>query len=147
MRLLSMVKIPLVAFVGPIVERLNDEECSLRIPFRWRVKNHLGSMFFGALMTAADTTYGLLYFHLIAKNKKQVPGIIKEGRVEFFKRVEADAVFTCKDGAKIQALMDQSLASGERVEDWVEVIATVPKKFGTEPVAKFQMLVSMKARK
>lgn len=144
LRALAALKIPMIAFVGPAVEYLDETKCVLRVPFGWRTKNQLGSMFFGALTTTADATYGLLYFKLLESRDHKIPGIIKEFQVSFTKRVEADAIFTCNDGNKISALLDRATVSAERVEDWIEVVATVPTKFGAEPVAKFRMLVSMK---
>jgi acyl-coenzyme A thioesterase PaaI-like protein len=144
LRALALIKVPLVAFIAPVVEEISEDVCVLRVPFGWRVKNHLGSMFFGALTTAADTTYGLLYFKNIEGRKTQVPATIKEFQVKFLKRVEGDTWFRCQDGAKVKALLDKAIETGERVEDWVDVRATVPSKLNDEAVAEFRLLVSMK---
>ena len=82
-RILALFKIPLVAFLSSTVQYLDESRCLLKIPFKWRTKNQLGSMFFGAMTTAADITYGLLYFKIIEKNKHPVPAIIKEFRANF----------------------------------------------------------------
>ena len=43
-------------------------------------------------------------------------------------------------------LVQRAEASDERVEATVHVTATVPSKLGDEPVAKFQLTISLKSR-
>lgn len=145
LRAVSLIKVPLIAFISPVVEHLDDSQCIIRIPFGWRVKNLLGSMFFGAMTTAADAAYGLLNFKILECRKDRVHSIVKEFQVSFTKRVEADAWFHCLEGKKIQALIDKAVSTGERVEDWIEVTATVPSKFQNEPVAVCRLLISAKS--
>jgi hypothetical protein len=53
-------------------------------------------------------------------------------------------VFRSRDGAKIREAVERADASGERVTVPIEVVATVPKKYGDEPVARFTMGLSLK---
>jgi len=52
--------------------------------------------------------------------------------------------FSCEDGEAIQALVRRAIDSGEREETTVHVTARVPKKLGDEPVAQFEMTLSVK---
>ena len=54
---------------------------------------------------------------------------------------------TNEEGEAIQRLVARALETGEREETTVHVIATVPKKLGDEPVAKFALTLSIKRKK
>ena len=72
--------------------------------------------------------------------------IFKDFRAEFLKRAEGDVLFTCEDGAGISELVRRARGSGERENMPVRVTATVPTEFGSEPVAKFELTLSLKRR-
>ena len=60
MRLFGWLKIPLLASVRPSVVELSETRCVVKVPLRRWSKNHLGSMYFGALAIGADCAGGLL---------------------------------------------------------------------------------------
>jgi hypothetical protein len=62
------------------------------------------------------------------------------------KRAEGEVWFTNDDGPLIQDLIARALSSGEREEATVHVTATVPSKLGAEPVAKFELTLSVKKK-
>ena len=69
--LLGLVKIPLIGFVRPRLIELSDEKIAVKIKFRRRTKNHLNSMYFGALAIGADVAGGIHAFYFAEKlNKK-----------------------------------------------------------------------------
>jgi len=72
--------------------------------------------------------------------------LFKDFHADFLKRAEGAVVFTCNDGEKLGRLLLQAEESGEREEDSVQVVATVPEKLGDEPVAVFNLTISMKSR-
>jgi acyl-coenzyme A thioesterase PaaI-like protein len=145
-RLWALKNVFLLYFVGPKVLEISERRCVVRIPLNWRTKNHLRSMYFGALCIGADVAGGLIAFHLMQQQKLRVAFVFKDMRAEFLKRPEDDVHFTCEDGATIQDLMRRTVETGERQEATVNVVATVPKKLGDEPVAKFALTLSLKKR-
>jgi acyl-coenzyme A thioesterase PaaI-like protein len=145
-RLWALKNVFLLYFVSPKVLEISERRCVVRIPLTWRTKNHLRSMYFGALCIGADIAGGLIAFHLMQQQKLRVAFVFKDVRAEFLKRPEDDVHFTCEDGATIQDLMRRTVETGERQEATVNVIATVPKKLGDEPVAKFALTLSLKKR-
>jgi acyl-coenzyme A thioesterase PaaI-like protein len=146
LRVFTMLKIPLIAYLKPVVEELTDERCEIRLPLLRRSKNHLGAMYFGALCAGADCAGGLIAMRQIQKGSGRVVFVFKDFKADFKKRAEGDVVFACEDGAKLIKLVQQAEQSGERVEETVDVIATCPDKLGTEPVGVFQLTISLKAR-
>lgn len=146
LRLFALAKIPLIALLRPTIVQQDTEVCIVRVPLTWLVKNHLRTMYFGALCVGADTAGGLIVMNLIRQRRSRVAFLFKDFQAQFLKRAEGACVFTCRDGRKLAALLDKAEASGEREEDTVQVVATVPDKLQEEPVAVFQLTISMKKR-
>ena len=148
LRAYSFAKIPLLFAVGPKVVVLDEEKCVVAIPFRKGNKNHLGSLYFGALCIGADAAGGLIAAKLL-RNLKSGKGslIFKDFTAKFLKRPEGETHFTCLVGAQIKAAVEQAASSGERVEVPVPITATVPEKFGDEPVAEFLLTLSLKVKR
>jgi acyl-coenzyme A thioesterase PaaI-like protein len=136
----------LLWFVQPSVIEVNERRCEIVVPLTWRTKNHLRSMYFGALCIGADVAGGLIAFHLMRTRKLRFAFVFKTIRDEFLKRPEDDVRITCEDGETVQQLVARANASGEREETTVHVTARVPKKLGDEPVARFEMTLSVKKR-
>lgn len=145
-RFFALAKIPLIALVRPTIVQADAETCSVKIPLTWLVKNHLRTMYFGALCVGADMAGGLIVMNMIRARRSRVSFLFKDFQAQFLKRVEGECVFTCTDGKKLSDLLQRAEESGEREEDTVEVIATVPNKLQDEPVAIFTLTISMKKR-
>jgi acyl-coenzyme A thioesterase PaaI-like protein len=136
----------LLWFVRPRILQLDENRCVVRIGLNWRTRNHLQSMYFGALCIGADVAGGLIAFHLMEKRKVRVAFVFKDVKAQFLKRPEGAVHFTCEDGPAIQELMRRTVESGERQETTVRITATVPEKLGEEPVALFELTLSLKKR-
>jgi acyl-coenzyme A thioesterase PaaI-like protein len=146
LRLFAWTRIPLIAILRPTLLAADAKRCTVKIPLGWLTRNHLGSLYFGALCIGADLAGGLIVMNLIRARGSRVAFLFKDFHAEFHKRAEGAAIFTCQDGMRLQALLDRAESSGEREEDVVEVVATVPDKLGDEPVATFHLTISMKKR-
>ena len=48
-RIFGLMKIPLISYVKPSVVEVDEEKIVVKIPFRRRNRNHLNSLYFGAL--------------------------------------------------------------------------------------------------
>lgn len=145
MRAWALTNVFLLYFVKPTIVELTSERCVVKIPLNWRTKNHLKSMYFGALCIGADIAGGLMAFEEVRKKGARIAFVFKDINAKFLKRPEGDVHFTNADGAKVQALVDRALATGEREETTVHVSATVPS-ISEEVVAEFDLTLSIKKR-
>lgn len=145
LRWIGLTKIPLLFYVGVSVAEISPERMVVRIPLRRRTKNHLGSMYFGALCIGADCAPGAFAMYLIRQQPERISMVFKDFQAEFLKRAEGDVDFICDQGKEITELVALAAASDERVERQVEVIATVPS-LSDEPVARFKLTLSLKKR-
>jgi acyl-coenzyme A thioesterase PaaI-like protein len=134
----------MIAWVGPAVEELTAERCVVCIPLKRRNKNHVGSMYLGTLSVGADVAGGLLAMELVRKQGGKVTPLFKAMQAEYLARAEGDVLFTCEDGSKIALAVDRALETGARQNIPVHVVATVPKKLGDKPVARFTLTLSIK---
>ena len=135
----------MMLYVKPSVMEISNERVVVRIPLMRRTRNHLGSMYFGALSVGADCSVGALAMYLIKRQPENISLIFRNFSAEFHKRAEGDVDFCCSQGKEISNLIAQAAASGERVEMPVNVIATVPAQ-GGDPVATFRLTLSLKRR-
>ncbi len=143
----SLLNVFFLWLTRPQIIELSDDRCVVRIPLNWRTRRRdIHAMYLGTLCMGADVAAGLIAFRLVQSRKERVSFIFKDIRGEFLKRAEGAVVFTNNDGPLIQELLRRTLESGEREEATVNVIATVPDKLGDEPVAKFQLTLSLKRR-
>jgi len=146
LRTFGFFKIPLIFYVSPSIEEFNNERIVVRIPLKRHTRNHLKSMYFGVLATGADCAGGFMAMRLIQESSQKVSLLFKDFKAEFLKRAEGDVLFTCEDGSAIRALVDKALTSDDRVDLTVHVTATVPSLLGSEPVALFELTLSLKKR-
>ena len=144
-RLFAFFKIPLISFCEPSVQELSAQRCVVKIPLNRRTKNHLDSMYFGVLSVGADVAGGLIAMKAIQEKGGVVNLVFKDMKAEFLKRAEDDVLFTCEDGAACTDLVARAMASGERENCPVNIVATCPTQ-GSEPVAKFTLTLSLKKR-
>lgn len=144
-RLLGL-RIPALLFCSPTVLELDEAGCAVRIPLVWRTKNHLGSMYFGVLCAGADLAAGLNAFRLIRSSHPGVNLVFADVKAEFLKRADGDVVFRSHQGREVATAMERTEATGERVTIPIEIVATVPAKYGDEPVARFTLGLSLKRK-
>lgn len=145
LRLFSLRRIPLLAYVRPTVTDISPERISVAIRLSRRTRNHLGSMYFSALCTGADCAVGGLAMYFIRQRAESISMVFKAFQAEFLRRAEGDVHFICSQGAEIASLVDRAAASDERVEQTFDVLAIVPE-LGGEQVAAFRLTLSLKRR-
>ncbi len=125
---------------------LTNQEAKIMIPLKRRSKNHLNSMYVGALCVGADIAGGIQVMNVIGGDLRKISFAFKDIQGEFLKRPEANVLFTCLDGEKVQEIVKKTMLSKERESVTVAVTATTPSISGDEPVARFNLTVSVRYR-
>lgn len=146
LKLFAWRYIPLIGFCAPKIVRMNSNTLEVTMPHSWRTKNHLGSIYFGALAIGADLAGAFLVFSKAKARGVNANFAFKDVAGHFLKRPEAKIHFTSHDGAVIDAMIDESLATGERINKPVSVLVTCPSLHGDEPMATFTLTLSVKAK-
>lgn len=140
------IKIPLIFWLRPRIIELDPLHCAVRIPLGRRSKNHLHSMYFGALSVGADLVGGTFLLYLLKAEFNKVTFAFKDYQAEFLKRAEGDVRFVTHDGLLIADAINKARETKERQNVPIQVIATVPSISSDEPVARFTLTLSLKFR-
>lgn len=144
LKVFGFTKVPLIWLCRPKIIAIDSQHVEVKIPLRKRTKNHLNSMYFGTLAIGADVAGGFLAMSK-AKEKGELISLAFKGvKADFLKRPEADVHFVCQDGDVIDQMLDHTLATGERVNRDVKIIALCPTLHGDEPMAEFHLTLSIK---
>jgi acyl-coenzyme A thioesterase PaaI-like protein len=139
-------KVPLIWMTRPRLLAIDGEQVQVKLPLNRRNKNHLNSMYFGALAVGADVAGGFLAMHKAHLLGKKVSLAFKSVQGDFLKRPEADAVFVCKDGALIDDMLARSIETGERINESVEILVYCPSLQPDEVMARFALTLSVKVK-
>lgn len=145
LRLIGL-RIPVLFLLGPRVIELDDDHSALEIPLTWRSRNgFIGAMYFGALCAGAELAAAMPAVRVM-RGARDLRVVLAGLRAEFLKRADGDVVFRSRDPRRVAELAREALRTGERVGASIEVVATVPAKYGDEPVARFTIEFSMKRK-
>ncbi len=143
LRLMGIFKIPMIGYVKPRLIQITEHDVLVRIKLRRRTKNHLKSMYFGALAVGADVTAGLHAFYFCDELNVRPSFAFKGMKAEFIKRAETDVEFSCTEGQVIREQVLKAIQTNERQNHWVKVTA---KDLNGEIIALFEMEISVKIK-
>jgi len=146
LRVYTFMKIPLISWIHPSVVELNGERSVLKIPLSRRTRNHLHSMYFGAMAIGAEVSVALKAVKTIVDSKKPVDYVFKDFKAEFHKRAEGDVHFIFEDARGVEELTKLAIESGERQTKTFHGYAVVPSKDPNEKVLTYAVTLSMKLR-
>lgn len=141
--LLGLIKIPMIGYVRPKLLHLDGERVEVKIKLRRRTRNHLKSMYFGALAVGADMCAGIHAFYYAEKYQKRISFAFKDIKGEFHKRAETDVTFVMNEGKALEKAVQDSQKTGERYNVPVKVEAL---NTSGEVVASFILTSSVKVK-
>lgn len=147
LNIFAFFNVPLVWLCRPRIISLGSKKLDIKIPLKRRTKNHLNSMYFGALAIGADLAGGYYALYKADRRKMKISMAFKGVEGQFLRRPEADVLFTCDQGELIDEVLTRSAASGERVNEPIRVYATCPSTNGDEVMAEFELILSVKVIK
>ena len=120
------MKIPLVAFVSPKVRAFDEQKCVLEIPLNMRTKNHLGSMYFGAMAIGAELSIAVAAVLAIQESKQKIDFVFKDFDAKFLKRGDGHVHFVSMEVAEVKKMIRDSAGVADRVERKFKGFAYVP---------------------
>jgi acyl-coenzyme A thioesterase PaaI-like protein len=142
--LFGFFKIPLIGYVNPKVIEFTDTRMVVRIKLRRRTRNHLGSMYFGALSIGADLAGAFQAFSIADEKKRKISLAFKDFQANFLKRPEGHVYFVSEGGGQIAEMMDETIRTKERVTQSIKVNAYTHYPENPELVAEFTLGLSVK---
>ena len=134
----------MVFYCRPKFHLISDEKTVLKIQLKRKTKNHLNSMYVGAMVVGAELAALFPVFDTGIRMGKNIPPVVKNITAEYYMRAMGDTYFTCEQNVK--ALLKEAIVSGERINKEVTINATCPS-ISEDIVAKFVLTRSVKEKK
>jgi hypothetical protein len=135
--------LPLAAFAGLRVVRLDETGCSVRLPGGWRTQNPFRSTYFGAQAMAAEMSTGAPALVLLADAPVSVAMLVVGLRATYSKKIVGPSVFAFDDLAGMRAAIETASAAEE---PQVFVARSEGRDGSGEVAAEFEITWSFKRR-
>jgi len=142
-RALLWSKLPLAAFAGLRVARLDESGAEVTLPAGWKTQNPFGSTYFAAQAMAAEMSTGAPALWFIEQSGAPVASLVTGISARFTKKATSRASFVFSDGAGMRAAIDRAVKTGEPVVFTARSIGT--QRDGTQ-IADFAVEWSFKKR-
>ena len=142
-RALLWSKLPLAAFAGLRMRRLDDQGAEISLPAGWKTQNPFGSTYFAAQAMAAEMSTGAPALWFIEQSGEKVSSLVTGISAKFTKKATSEARFVFSDGSAMRAAIEQAVKTGEPVVYTARSIGT--QRDGTQ-VADFTVEWSFKKK-
>ncbi|MBA2657794.1 MAG: hypothetical protein H0U70_12565 [Tatlockia sp.] len=137
-------QVPLIGHLKPKLIKLDDKIIITKLALNRRSKNHLNSMYFGALAVGADLAGGLHGFYHAKQANLDVSVVFKSFKAQFLRRPESDVYFISEMGEVVKAMIMESQKTGERLNQPILIKAYTNYPENSEEVADFTLELSIK---
>jgi len=108
-------RLPLAAFAGLRVSRLDATGADVKLPAGWKTQNPFRSTYFAAQAMAAEMSTGAPALLFIEESGKRISSFVVGLQAKFTKQAKSEATFTFSDGAAMLKAIEKAAASGEGV--------------------------------
>ena len=142
-RALLWSKLPLAAFAGLRVLRLDESGAEVKLPAGWKTQNPFGSTYFAAQAMAAEMSTGAPALYFIEQSGARVASLVTGLSAKFTKKATQESTFTFSDGPAMRAAIEEAVRSGDPVVFKARSVGT--QKDGAV-VAEFEIDWSFKRR-
>ena len=112
-RLFLLQKLPAAYFSGVRVRKVNREQASVAVPYKWFTQNPFRSTYFACLSMAAEMSTGILAMAYVYKRKPKISMLVVAVEGKFHKKAISKTLFTCNEGAAISQVIETAISSGQ----------------------------------
>lgn len=142
---LSLLSIlPLGFLVGMKLKHIDNENCTVTVPYKWLNKNPFRSTFWAVMGMAAEMTSGALSLQYLRSLKgKSVAFILVQQDANFYNKAVGITRFECSSGKEIREAIELTAATTEPVV--VKCPVQAYNKAG-DLIAEFNFYWSFKGR-
>ena len=113
------LKLPSAWLCGVRLVSLSAAEAETRVRHRWINQNPFRSMFWAVQGMAAEFATGALVMYHIKESGQKVSMLVLNNKASFSKKATGRIRFSCRDGAKLQAGLNEALQTGEGRTVWM----------------------------
>jgi hypothetical protein len=105
--------LPLAAFAGLRIQRLDGAGCTVHLPGGWRTRNPFRSTYFAAQSMAAEMSTGAPATAFLADQPASIAMLVVGLRASYSRRIVGESVFSFEDGAAMKAAIERAATSDE----------------------------------
>lgn len=134
----------MIGYVRPRLLELNEKNIVICIPLSRRTRNHLNSMYFGALAVGADLAGGFHGFYHAELAGCKVSLAFKSFQAQFLRRPESDVYFVSESGEEVKAMISEAHRTGQRINKALPIKAYTDYPNKTVEIALFSLELSLK---
>jgi len=142
-RALLWSKLPLAAFAGLRVARLDESGAEVTLPAGWKTQNPFGSTYFAAQAMAAEMSTGAPALWFIEQSGAPVASLVTGISARFTKKAISQTSFVFSDGAGMREAIDRAVKTAGPVVFTAKSVGT--QRDGMQ-VAEFWVEWSFKKR-
>ncbi len=113
------IKLPSAWWCGVRIRTISDRACTTSVKLRWINQNPFNSMFWAVQGMAAELSTGAMVIEHIYKSEKKISMLVLHNKASFSKKARGRINFTCDDGLRIKAAIDQAIATGVGQTFWM----------------------------
>ena len=143
MRAMLWSRLPLAAFAGLRIQRLDESGAEVSLPAGWKTQNPFRSTYFAAQAMAAEMSTGAPALWFIDQSGVRVSSLVTGISAKFTKQAKSEARFVFADGAAMRGAIEQAVRTGEPVTYTARSVGT--QRDGTQ-VAEFAVEWSFKKK-
>ncbi len=138
-----LFKLPSAYFSGVRVTSISDQEAMATVKYQWINQNPFKSLYWATQGMASELVTGILVMKQIDDSGKKISMLVTEQKGVFTKKATGRITFTCKDGNKIKAAIDKTIATGEG-----QTLIMIAEGFNEdyESVSQFEYTWSVKVK-
>jgi uncharacterized protein (TIGR00369 family) len=115
--------VPFAAHVGVEIEEMEPGACTVRLPDRAELRNHVGSQHAGSLFTAAETASGGAFVAAFAAEMGELRPLVRDAQIRYTKVANGEIVAAARFAEGVDAVRERLAAEGA-VDFVVEVDLT-----------------------
>jgi acyl-coenzyme A thioesterase PaaI-like protein len=142
-RALLWSRLPLAAFAGLRVARLDESGSEVRLPAGWKTQNPFGSTYFAAQAMAAEMSTGAPALWFIEQSGEKVSSLVTAISAKFTRKATTEARFVFDGGAKMREAIAEAVRTGEPVVFTARSVGT--QRDGSQ-IAEFNVEWSFKKK-
>jgi acyl-coenzyme A thioesterase PaaI-like protein len=112
--------IPSASGLGLRVEEVTDTRARMAVPLKRRTRNHVGALYFGVQMTAAELTAGMWLLRRFPPN--QYRSLVKRVEADFRSQGRGTVYAVCEPTPEVLSSLEGALRQkGDKAEAWLPV--------------------------
>jgi hypothetical protein len=119
-------RLPLAAFAGLRVARLDPSGADVTLPAGWKTQNPFRSTYFAAQAMAAEMSTGAPALLFIEESGQKISSLVTGLHAKFTKKATQRATFTFDQGAAMRAAIDEAARTGQGVPFTARSVGRVP---------------------